>query len=194
MKSLRALGSILHCKQPTTCSIGPNIMDHLPLPVGVEHFILAPYETPKSEWYGSKGFLEFPNSMGCSEKDLSGEVQWGDEYPFGRSQNLPRKKKDIENFFQTWLYFGLAIEVFKIAGIKMTTEDFLIPTPLGEARIVSTSKLSPFLKQCSDMKRTKAEKQELWFRLGPIFDRVAFFLDRFCPPEKKIHPSDKKNL
>lgn len=105
-------------------------MDHLLRPEGVENFIKVTYNARESEYYDGKGFMGFHKRRGWTEQDLLGENNFG-----GRSS------EDVERFFQTWLFFGMAIEVLKAAGISVQTEDFLRSEPGSSGHIINTERL-----------------------------------------------------
>jgi hypothetical protein len=65
--------------------------------------------------------MNYPERKGWSTQDLLDTNYFG-----GRSE------EEVENFFQTWLFFGLAIESLKAAGITVTTKDFLAPEPQSQ--------------------------------------------------------------
>jgi hypothetical protein len=55
--------------------------------------------------------------MGWTKDNLLGIVPPGeDSPPFGKDNEQPRDDATIERFFQSWLYFGTAIEFFKVGG------------------------------------------------------------------------------
>jgi hypothetical protein len=169
-------------------------MEHLPLPEGAKHFILVPYYAPNpdSDWYDCEDHHEYPQRMGWSEEDLLGNVSGDDEIsPFGTDEEgYPRKPEDIERFFQTWLFFGTAIEVLKAGGVRhVTTEDFLQPKGLTKARIVTTSKLPSLLLEWG--KSTK-NKESLWSTTRLILERALSYLNRFCHAPKDKHPSERR--
>lgn len=90
-------------------------MDHLILPPGgIAPPITVLYSASKDKYYDELGFFNYPTRMGWSENHLHGDDGF-----------CHRSKEDVEIFFQTWLYFGFVVEVFKAVGISVTTEDFL---------------------------------------------------------------------
>jgi hypothetical protein len=168
-------------------------MEHLPLPEGAEHFIQVPYYAPdaKRDWYDCEGHQEYPQRMGWREEDLLGNVPEDEEGPpFGSDkEGNPRKPLDIERFFQTWLFFGTAIEVLKAGGIHATTEDFLQPKGITKARIVTTSKLPSLLLEWN---KSSKDKESLWSKTKLILERTLFYLNLFCHAPKDKHPSDRR--
>ena len=66
--------------------------------------------------------MAYPDRKGWSSSELMGKKDFG-----GRSQN------EVQSFFQTWLYFGLIISIFKIGlGVEFRTQDFLRESPAGK--------------------------------------------------------------
>jgi hypothetical protein len=154
-------------------------MDHLILPSGVEKFILTPYEAPQDDWYDGKGFLDYPARKDWVEDSLRGV--------YDLNQGSWQELQKTEQFFQTWLFFGLAIDFFAVGGIKLTTEDFLKPDdPDIHARIVTTSQLPNWIKKWSNQVQDKHD--ETWNKLQPMFDRAKFILDLYCTPVKDDRP------
>lgn len=99
-------------------------MDHLLIPQGAEHVITVPYKG--IELYDGGEFSTYPKRKKWSSGQIRGENRYGG-----------RKRPAIESFFQTWLYFGCLIEVFKIVGIQVHTEDFIDP----KRDVITTKKL-----------------------------------------------------
>jgi hypothetical protein len=159
-------------------------MEHLPLPSGVSHFITAPYEAPPSEWFKrNHSFLSYPAHRGYSEENLRG----GDEVceedrddPEGFWKHSDGKLAKVEQFFQTWLFFGLAIDVLSVGDVAVTTEDFLKPAAVGRARIVDTSKLPGFLVRWEKNIKKKVGQGDIYLDLHARFEKAAEVLDRFC--------------
>jgi len=76
-------------------------------------------------------------------------------------------EKEIEAFFQEWLYFGLLTDAFKLAGIQVNLSDFSQKIKLGGRSIpvVTTSKLPEYLKRWEQLEQNskvdrRREKQE----------------------------------
>ncbi|KAL3478323.1 hypothetical protein BJX99DRAFT_245633 [Aspergillus californicus] len=157
-------------------------MDHLPLPDGVKHFIVVPYEAPSSQWYDNEGFIEFPESRGWTEEQLRG----GDETsldeihdPNGFTAKTKADNINIEQFFQTWLFFGLVIDVLKMGGVEVSTEDFLKRRGQTKARIIDTSKLPGFLVDWEE-EISSGNTSRAWKILNRKFETAATVLDQFC--------------
>ncbi|KAL4990675.1 hypothetical protein BDW68DRAFT_153686, partial [Aspergillus falconensis] len=173
-------------------------MDHLSaiLPPGAAApAITVLYKAPKEKYYDGQGFFDYPARQGWSESDLIGEDNFGH-----------RSKEDIEIFFQSWLYFGTVIEVFKAVGIVVTTDDFVNPStsPSSQTPVVTTAKLPAFLAQwkslwplpqgvspdCScksyiEPLKVNCKAKPCWKDLGPAllspaWDTVRQIIDRVC--------------
>jgi hypothetical protein len=79
-------------------------MDHYPIPPETEP-ILIPYIGTYE--YDGGDFLTYPKRNGWTRSQLNGEDNFGN-----------RSRARVEGFFQAWLYFGFATEVFKIININ----------------------------------------------------------------------------
>ncbi|GIJ85156.1 hypothetical protein Asppvi_004012 [Aspergillus pseudoviridinutans] len=185
-------------------------MEHLPLPEGEKHFIVAPYNAPPGEWYDHKGFLDFPKRRGWTSDQLPGGDTSEKRYLDGNGFKSKGTDSKVEEFFQTWLFFGLVIEVLKVGGVRAKTEDFLEVRDLtdpGEVeflklstqgdihkqrriRIVNTSKLPCKLKEWRDGIQ---DKSQAWTVLNRMFERARQILDCFCTPdeERSLWENDK---
>ncbi|KAH3359488.1 hypothetical protein KXV52_005576, partial [Aspergillus fumigatus] len=177
-------------------------MEHLPLPEGKEHFILAPYNAPPEEWYDHKGFLDFPKRRGWTDDQPPGGNTTQKGYLEGHGIKWKLADSEVEEFFQTWLFFGLVIEVLKVGGVSATTEDFLKGKGLSDprevkllrlssqddsrrhrlVRIVNTSILSCKLKEWRNGVRDKAQA---WTAANRMFERARQILDCFCTPDEE---------
>ncbi|KAF3931325.1 hypothetical protein ABW19_dt0206135 [Dactylella cylindrospora] len=173
-------------------------MDHLLRPEGTENFITVTYGVEESGFYDGQGFFDYPQRKGWTEDDLMGLNNFGN-----------RSDKEVINFFQTWLFFGMGIEVLGAAGIKAETKDFVRPGETGyivntealPAMLVQWKKLWPLpegiSKDCTckswiDPNQNKcrekvcwknfphARDSPAWFITSAILDRVCFFMDRYC--------------
>ncbi|KAL4935029.1 hypothetical protein BDV06DRAFT_229207 [Aspergillus oleicola] len=163
-------------------------MDHLPLPPNSTPFITIPYSAPRSEWYQNEGFHAFPSSRGWTDAHLRG----GDDLQLD-ADNDPNgfhtrgSNEAVEQFFQTWLFFGLVVEVLKVGGVSVGTEEFLKPQSQseseswsGRARIMDTSRLPSFLITWAGNIKRRNRLSEDWETLNGIFNVTGSILDRFC--------------
>ncbi|KAH8589133.1 hypothetical protein B0O99DRAFT_676973 [Bisporella sp. PMI_857] len=91
-------------------------MDHFPIPKDGRH-IRVPNKTVQEYSKGNGGFAGYPARCGWSPEDLKGTNNFGN-----------RSGKEVEAFFQTWLYFGAVIEVLDIADVSASTTDFISPS------------------------------------------------------------------
>jgi len=172
-------------------------MDHLILPEGVEPYITVPYKCIVP--YETGDFLSYPQRKGWTQKHLCGDEDFG-----GRSP------AEVEAFFQTWLYFGMLLEVLKAAGVQATTEDFI---DRGAEVVVTTKKLPELLREwkkrwpkpevspdCMCEKYPNpaenfCDKEPCWKNVvhlsdsearhttKAILDWVCWFVDRYCGTE-----------
>ncbi|KAL5043094.1 hypothetical protein BDW71DRAFT_216537 [Aspergillus fruticulosus] len=168
-------------------------MEHLPLPSGKKHFILAPYEAPKSDWFDStqETFLSFPFSRHWTEAQLrGGDDATKDAHLDPNGFHRKGSPQQVEQFFQTWLFFGLAIDVLKLGDVSARVEDFLKPATgtHAKARIVDTSKLPGMLVEWEKRIKARGQLKKDWDTLDGMFVRAGSILDRFC----KI-PDDEDN-
>jgi hypothetical protein len=158
-------------------------MDHLVLPEGAKPWMMLAYDCPETEYYENipdKGFeySEFYKRMGWAydevwaqpiqSEDLLGGVIEGQE-------DKIREPWEIDRFFQTWLFFGLIIEVFAFSDIEVKTSDFLAPIVRKAvhkpqtARLITTSKLPDLVKQWRQKHQASRD--------GTVFDRALKLLD-----------------
>ena len=69
------------------------------------------------------------------------------------SEETTREAWEYERFYQTWLFFGLIIEVLGLSGIQVKTTDFLVPITRKSvhkpqtARLITTTQLPELIKQ-----------------------------------------------
>ncbi|KUL87468.1 hypothetical protein ZTR_04606 [Talaromyces verruculosus] len=164
-------------------------MEHLPLPDGVEPFIIVPYEAPKTNRYDGQGFLDYPQRCGWTEEQLrGGDDTTKEDYLDANGFKKKGSDDEVEQFFQTWLFFGLLIEFLKIGGVHVQTEDFLVDANTeGDnpdmPKMVNTSKLPQLLLKWRDGLTNKgANTEKTWEILRPMFERSKSILDRFCVP------------
>ncbi|KAK7421971.1 hypothetical protein QQZ08_009692 [Neonectria magnoliae] len=98
-------------------------MDHFLLPEGKAH-LRVPNLTTQEYIRGDGDFKGYPSRMKWRENSFGG-----------------RRREQLQAFFQSWLFFGCAIEVLAIAHVKAEQADFLDET----GQYVSTRQLSRFL-------------------------------------------------
>lgn len=163
------------------------------LPEGVKPFVVVPYYAPKEkDWYDMKGYAGYPRRMGWSDDALLGKES--SAAPFGSSVGQPRTDEDIVRFFQTWLYFGTAIEFFKVAGGHvLNTESFIyrVNHP-DKAHIVQTTYLRMYLGTI--WSKSTRSKEVLWKEATAILSCTLRYLNIFCQEPKERHPSDREKV
>ncbi len=158
-------------------------MEHLISPANTEP-ILVPYL--ETEEYDGGDFLTYPARKGWSAADLEGIAHFG-----GRSE------RDVERFFQTWLYFGSLISVFGLAGITVTPNDF-IKTISDDTRVINTDKFEELVGQWINKEGMndpnyaylapnhtpgtidKKAKKQRGDAIRAVLDRVLEFVNRYC--------------
>jgi len=105
-------------------------MEHLSIPEDCKPQVCEiPYLglAPK---YDKLGFDGFPERYGQNAKELIGShsiLQW--------------RAECIESFIQEWLWFGLMDEFAKACNITINLDDFIIDSPLGSGKIITTASL-----------------------------------------------------
>jgi hypothetical protein len=162
--------------------------DYFFLPKGVRNFIPVTYNV--SEHYDGGDFLTYPARRGWTEKDLEGHDSFGH-----RSDN------EVNDFFQTWLYFGMAISVFAVADIEVTTNNFIfhkgndtMATMGGMPKLLrrwheQTCEWHPELSEWKP--KDSPEKDLQWSRCKQVFDRAKPILLRFNSHRWKSEESQK---
>ena len=146
-------------------------MDHLLLPKGKGH-IRVPNLTYGDYTSGHGSFDGYPARCGWKEEHIEGKDSFG-----GRSET------EIAAFFQSWLYFGCAIEVLAISGVTVQQSDLL-----DEDRLfVCTHKLPFLLRQWKYRMGKIANKnhptQIRWaMKTALILRKVSDFVDAYCLP------------
>ncbi|EED16998.1 hypothetical protein TSTA_020550 [Talaromyces stipitatus ATCC 10500] len=128
-------------------------MEHLPLLEGIKPLIIVPYEAPEKDWYDGGGFLDYPQRSGWAEEQLRGGDDTTKE-DYLDANVFYTKGNDIK------LFFGLAIGFFKIGGVHVKTEDFLVDANVDGVdpdmpKMINTSKLSQLLTEWKANVETK---------------------------------------
>jgi hypothetical protein len=164
----------------------------------MEHF-LAPEGTSSidipylcEEEYDGGEFILYPQRKGWSVEDLKGSNDFG-----GRSP------KEVEAFFQTWLFFGTLQTIFGLVEIEITAGDF-IRSDSGGNKFITTEKLAGFIQAWMNHEGMRGDRSEDNAKLAPNFqansidendkyDRggivemilrhVHFFATRYCSVE-----------
>ena len=163
-------------------------MDHLVLPEGAKPFITVSYEGEEGSYYEhNRGdFLEFARLRGWAEQEVWSQPQRTENLLGGvveGSEDRARSPAEIETFFQTWLFFGLIIEVFALNDIHVTTQDFLAPFTLRtvhkpqKAHLVTTAKLPSLIAQ---WRQKHARNKDIFGEAMKLIDFVGRIVDHHC--------------
>lgn len=168
-------------------------MDHLILPEGAKPWLKLAYDCPETEYYENipdKGveYSEFYERVGWApdeawtqpkkSEDLLGGVEEGAEDKF-------REPWEFDTFYQTWLLFGLIIEVFALSGIEVKTTDFLAPIVRKAvhkpqtARLITTSKLPDLIQQWRQ-KHQASRDDGVFDGALKLLDHVGKIVDYHC--------------
>ena len=144
-------------------------MDHLPLPKGKAH-IRVPNLTAKHYTRGDGDFDGYPAGNGWTMVDLTGNDS------FGR-----RSPAEVQSFFQSWLYFGCAIEVLAVSDVEVRQSDLLDES----GQFLSTRRLRFFIRQWREAVEKMGDKinrthVEWAMKTALILKRVSDFVDLYC--------------
>lgn len=159
-------------------------MEHFPAPEGTK-LIDVPYiGTEDYDAYNGK-FKDYPQHKGWSDSQLKGDLNFGN-----------RSHDKVEVFFQTWLYFGCLISVFKVVGIELQTKNFIYQAANGE-KYITTKALLQTIQQWRDMdekdeeaddgESTEKGRVEHARSIKTILDEVLLWAKRYCG-EKNVDP------
>lgn len=165
-------------------------MEHIPSPDGSKT-IDIPFVC--TEDYDNGEFHTYPKRKGWTKHELEGGSDYGG-----------RKSHEIEAFFQTWLYFGCLIEVFKAAGIKVEAIDFI-----RERKFITTRKLPALIQEWREREQSflsayasgSVSKQESMMQakeeresdIIDIIETVQSYVRKDCYSEGP-EPSESKHL
>lgn len=121
-------------------------MDHLPCPASAiaREKTLVPFVC--QEKYDGGSFMTYPSRTG-SLPDLYLVGLFPGQFPYSHQEQLASlPKRELESFYQTWLFFGLLHEIL---GSLYVPEDFICMCEdrHGYTRAVSTSKLITVLEK-----------------------------------------------
>ncbi|KAF2435513.1 hypothetical protein EJ08DRAFT_341167 [Tothia fuscella] len=101
-------------------------MDHLSLPEGAKPWMLLAYDCQEAEYYENipeNGFeySEFNKRMGWAYDEVWAQPSQTEDFLGGvveGEDDKIREPWEVERLFQTWLFFGLLIEVFALRELK----------------------------------------------------------------------------
>ncbi|KAL6719422.1 hypothetical protein ACLMJK_003662 [Lecanora helva] len=151
-----------------------------------------------TEEYDNGDFLTYPERQNWDKKKIFRERDFSGKDPV-----------EVEAFFQTWLYFGLLICVFRVVGVKVKTTDFL-RTENGKT-FVSTERLPEYLLDWTNREnialirfrgRDPSEaiqrngKTTQWPVIREMLAEVHQYVNRYCNEQgqrwsKEMHLGDK---
>lgn len=124
-------------------------MDHIKLPVeSFQPVVKIPYlaQDHPSWAYDNCGFLEYPQRKGFdTRKFVDGQYESSD-FEFALA------------VLQSWCYFGLVIEFFKVFDIEVSFEDFL-ETDVSGTISVTSARLPSFLKLLETRERKNNDEE-----------------------------------
>ncbi|KAJ7243908.1 hypothetical protein B0H12DRAFT_1221054 [Mycena haematopus] len=147
-------------------------MDHFIIPAGTKH-IRVPFKC--TEPYDGGDFFEYPARKGWTKEELLG---CGGHHGFGK-----HTAAEVEAFFQTWLYFGTLISVFKLNGIKVRPEEFITTDEESRQVIVTTAEALPRGLKAWRMNGIRDRESKAVDRTIAVLKRVATYIDRYCGVE-----------
>ncbi|KAG0560290.1 hypothetical protein KC19_10G169100 [Ceratodon purpureus] len=127
-------------------------MEHWPTPLGLNFPVHVPYVC--TEDYDGENFFEFPLRKGWTKRRLHECLD-------------PGKQPGGEAFFQSWLFFGCLIEVFKVVGIRVRSLDF------RQGEYLTTEMLPTFIQRWRDIEPNRRKVLEL-FKKGELDSRLGF--------------------
>ncbi|KAJ6512733.1 hypothetical protein C8R45DRAFT_961195 [Mycena sanguinolenta] len=139
-------------------------MDHFTIPDGTVH-IRVPFRC--TERYDGGDFFEYPTRKGWTETQLMGHSGFGNRAP-----------AEVEAFFQTWLYFGTLVTVFKLNGINVDPAEFI--TADG---FVTTASTLPRRLRDWRMKGNRDAESKAAEKTLAIIEKVRTYIDRYCEVE-----------
>jgi hypothetical protein len=168
-------------------------MDHLILPEGAKPWMKLAYDCPSAEYYenipdSGFGFTEFYKRVKLSYEDAWTQPKQNEDLLGGVMEGEEEKIREpwaIERFYQTWLLFGLVIEVFKLSGIEVKTDDFLAPILRKAvhrpqtARLITTENLPGLIKQWRE-KHQVSKDGKVFDEAMALLDYVASIVDYHC--------------
>lgn len=125
-------------------------MDHIKLPVNSFQPVLeVPYLAQDDPlWaYDNSGFIDYPERKGF------------DKWRFVRGQYESSDLKFALAMLQSWCYFGLVIEFFRVFDIHISTEDFLSRDASGISSVTS-SRLPGLLRELESKERKNEDEEK----------------------------------
>ncbi len=168
-------------------------MEHLILPEGAKPWMKLAYDCPEEQFYekvpaNGIDYTEFYKSFEFREDEAWWRPKKNDDLMGGVEEGALEKVRepwDYERFYQTWLFFGLIIEVFGLSGIEVKTSDFLLPITKKTvhkpqtARLINTAKLPELIKKWRQAHQANRD-EKLINKAVEILDFVGKIIDYHC--------------
>src|ERR1700761_4636332 len=122
----------------------------------MDHYLRPPNSPPIdvpyvcTEDYDGGDFFTYPQRK-------KWKFNWSESEPEPEPEILKsmfenRPSAEVEDFCQTWLFFGCLIEIFKVVDIKVSTSDFL-----RDGRYITTAKLPELLNEWHEKEKGTKE-------------------------------------
>lgn len=173
-------------------------MEHLILPEGAKPWMRLAYDCPEDLYWENLSHKDVPYSASYERAGFShGQVWWkpkkNDDPLGGVVEGVEDRVPEIweyERFYQTWLFFGMIIEVFALNGIHVSTTDFLAPITRKSvhkpqtARLITTTKLPGLIKEWRQGYVVK-RAEEILKQTMEIIDFVGKIVDYHCAAGKE---------
>lgn len=146
-------------------------MDHIKLPIHSLQLVLkVPYLAQYHPlWaYDNLGFLDFPERKGF------------DRIKFVRAQYGPRELDFAMAMMQSWCYFGLVVEFFKVFDISISIEELVDRDASGVSSVMSC-RLPGLLSKLESMERQiddEDERAEKFQALDSLLTCASAFVSR----------------
>jgi hypothetical protein len=158
-------------------------MDHLPhLDVAAYNTLTIPLLCGPSPYANPLPFSAYPHHMGW--------IIHADHYaipsldhpllsqrPVSGTTYAPSTTSDMLGFLQSWLFFGVANEVFKIMGVSIDSSDFIATDSTGQS-IVITGRLRNYIDIWSQLPRDAEASVEHCYCLNAVLD-IFYVVEKF---------------
>jgi hypothetical protein len=172
-------------------------MEHLILPEGAKPWMKLAYDCPETAYYENIPFNGIEYSRFFERVKFTYDEAWwkpkkNDDLLGGvvdKPEEKIRKASEYEWLYQTWLLFGLIIEVFGFSGIQVKTSDFLAPITTKSihrpqtARLITTAKLPDLIKQWRQAQQATRDETVLEKAMH-LLDFVGKIVDYHCAAGK----------
>ena len=145
-------------------------MDHLPSIVGAKGPQLLVPCVCDPHYYESDDFGVFP-----SRKEFNLIMNDGWAVGILNKDKSPLTSSKLSEISQAWLFFGLLIDIFKLAGVTVNPEDFIWSNDTG--KYITMMSLPHYLKEWERKAKTLslADRKVTWRRQQDILMRALLF-------------------